>query len=106
MEEITRGRYQEYFRLNGNETMIKATVGGNMLFQKTQKKKSLRKIQHPILTFKKNLQKHKYRRELPQPERVIFTEPITGVMNNSEKLSVRSEIRNNVLCYHLHPTLW
>lgn len=50
MEEVTRGRYQEYFRLNGNETMIKAAIGGNMLFQKTQKKKSLRKIQHPILT--------------------------------------------------------
>lgn len=56
MEEGTRDRYQEYFRLTGNETMIKAAVGGKILFQKTQKKITL-KNSTSNSDFKKNLQK-------------------------------------------------
>lgn len=38
MEEGTRDRYQEYFRLTGNETMIKAAVGGqNAISEDTEK---------------------------------------------------------------------
>lgn len=58
MEEVTRDRYQEYFRLTGNEAMIKAAVGRQYAISEDTEKKSLRKIQHPILTLKKKISKN------------------------------------------------
>lgn len=50
MEEGTRDRYQEYFRLTGNETMIKAAVGGQYAISENTEKNHFEKIQHLILT--------------------------------------------------------